>query len=169
MIAALYSMKFTDLLDEKNKKVKEFIVYGNDQKEIASYAEAVRAHNENENSTATLDGPFYLDNTSYGEDDKHIIDWAKLSLEVEEKRKRRPKNLGGCIFRGMGTDEAKKDWDEYNEEFKESISYFLPEHRSDYYGEEFYFVGAMYDDKAEKLTGNAIIIEANNLEHAADI
>lgn len=169
MIAALYSMTLTRVLPERKVSVKEFIIYGNHEKNFNECAEAIRIRFETEECTAQLDGPFYIDNTIYGENGRDNIDWDKLSLEVEDKSKRKPKGVGGCIFRGMWNDESKEDWDAYRYDLKDSIEHFMPEHRSNYYGEEFYFVSAIQNDKTNKLTGKAIIIKANNLEHAADI
>jgi hypothetical protein len=151
---------------------KEFIVYGKSDKEIERKATQIfneykKAETRPYYRTDTC-GPLTIIPFMRSEQTSIEIDWPSLRQRQKTQKKDRKAQRGGCIFHDSTDAEHPTDIKEFRREMRDVIERSLSIHREPDSAQQFLFAGSLYGTKQFRF-GEVFIIEASNLEHAADI
>jgi len=169
MKAYLYDVK-RYYTDSEYPNENEFIVVVNSEKDRDEEASRVYEwylEQAKPGLTNTVLGePQLIEDELYLEDMRKTINWRILKKRQLEQHKNRPRGIG-CTFRGGSPDPQEDSTNEEIEDLKESIKYFMGEHRLG--DESFLFVGSKWKLKNRLRYGKIAVFEACGIELASDI
>jgi hypothetical protein len=155
---------------EEYPKEDEFIVVSSDNEIRDSEAKRVfdwYVENSKTNlRESVLGSPQLVENNMIGELSSSRIDWEKVQRRQLKQRESRPRGIG-CVFRGGSPESAGDLTKEEVFGLRESIEYFMKEHRID--EEPYLFVGSKWKQETRLRFGEISLFEACGIELASDI
>lgn len=171
MKAYLYDIK-RYYLGEQYPIEGEFIVISNDDKKRDGEANRIlnwyAENSKKQLHKSVLGSPQLVESILIHECSKSQIDWEDIQQCQLKQNESRPREIG-CIFRGgaPAPESGESLSKEETLELKESIEYFMEEHRNS--GKSFLFVGSRWELETRLRFGNITLIEACGIELASDI
>jgi hypothetical protein len=174
MQTSLYSIKFFAHTKDINPiSVKAFIVYGRSKKEIEQTARFIseqyrQALGRKSHHLITY-GPLPIFQKIHRERSTKPINWDSFCQRQMMQEKTRDRKQGSCIFRNIPDGKRRAIPKDYKQEMKGLSAYSLSIHRKVKRKQNYLFVGSLWDNKKHCIIGKVSMIEASNLEHAADI